>query len=96
MEVRSFSKVLFELQLSSCLGNSPGLQLAYEGLFMAKGTYSGQNNLMTTVLNWRRVLLHTEKSTAPSPESSNAEVLSDTAWISATDCGPQQSCACVL
>lgn len=39
--------------------------------FMAKGTYSGQNNLMTTVLNWRRVLLHTRKK-HPLPQSSNA------------------------
>ena len=42
MEVRSFSKVLFELQLGSCLGNSPGLQLACEGLFTDKGTYLGK------------------------------------------------------
>ena len=86
MEVRSFSKVLFELQLSSCLGNSPGLQLACEGLFMAKGTYSAQNNLMTKVLNWRRVLLHTRKK-HPFPRAAMLGVLSDTAWISATDCG---------
>ena len=46
----------------------------------------GQNNLMTTVLNWRRVLLHTRKK-CPFPRAAILGVLSDIAWISASHCG---------